>query len=162
MLKIAVIAYLSFTTVLGSALCCCNAQQLFSMVGSSTCCGKRASGELPGPQPHSHCSHHGHAHHRHENPVAEENQKTNDLPPAGHQHDKQDCPCGEHYANLVAALTDVAHWNRSDLLGQTWSALAIATSALPEFDGPLVVLTAARPAHLYGREMLRAYQIMRC
>ncbi len=161
MLKIAVIAYLSLTTVLGPALCCCNAQQLFSILEGSTCCGKLASGEISESEPYSHCSHHGHAHHRHEHPATTGNDTTDDLPPAGHQHDKQDCPCGEHHATLVAA-TDAANWNRTDLLSQTWFELALATPALPEFGGPKAVLVVATPAHLYGREMLRAYQIMRC
>ena len=162
MLKIALIAYLCLTTVLGPALCCCNAQQLFSMAEGAKCCGERELRELPGPQPLAHCSHHGHAHHRHEKPMAKDSDKTDKLPPAGHNHDKQNCPCGEHHAKLVAAVTNVAHYNGGDLQGQTWSFLAVATPTLPVFDGHLAVLIAARPAHLYGREILRAHQIMRC
>ena len=162
MLRVAFIAYLCLTTVLGPSLCCCSAQQLVAMVEGMKCCGKRAHSEFSVPERHEHCSHHGHAHHRHETPEAKDNQATNGLPPAGHKHDKQNCPCGEHHSKLVAALTNVAHWNGGDLHSSIVSVLAVATPASPEVHGNLALLTAGRPAHLYGREMLRAYQVMRC
>lgn len=169
MLRVAFIAYLCLTTVLGPSLCCCNAQQLVAMVEGVKCCGKRAHKEFSVPERHEHCSHHGHARHRHETPGAKDNETTNEmppagreLPPAGDEHDKQNCPCGQHHTKLVAALANVVLWHGGDLNSMALSVLTVATPALPEFHGNLAVLTAARPAHLYGREMLRAYQIMRC
>ena len=161
MLRVALIAYLGLTTVLGPLLCCCNAQQLFVLVAGTTCCGKLAQRDVPVPKPHDHCSHHGHSHHPHDSPVAKDNE-TSGLPSGEQRHDKHDCPCGEHHAKLVAVVTDVAHWNGGDLIGQPWSALAVSTFGLPEFGGYLADHTAGIPAHLYGREILRAYQIMRC
>jgi hypothetical protein len=169
MLRVAFIAYLCLTTIFGPSLCCCNAQQLVAMVEGVKCCGKRAHKEFSVPERHEHCSHHRHAHQRHETLEARHNETTSDLPPAGHElppagdeHDKHNCPCGQHHAKLVATLTNVVHGNGGDLQSQMRFVLAIQMPALPEFDGPLAVFSAARPAHLYGREMLRAYQIMRC
>jgi len=162
MLRVAFITYLCLATVVGPSLCCCNARQLVAMVEGVKCCGKRAHAEVTAPQRHDHCSHHGHAHHRHEAPEVPTSETTKDIPPAGHQHEKQNCPCGEHHANLVAALTDVAHWNGGDLKNSILDGLANGTLASPEVHGSLAVSTSGRPAHLYGREMLRAYQIMRC
>ena len=161
MFRVATIAYLSITTVLGPSLCCCNAQQLYALAAGQHCCGKRAERETPVSEPHDHCSHHGHSHHQHETPVAKDD-ATNDLPPGEQQHDKQNCPCGQHHAKLIASVTDVGHWNGVELVSQPWSGPAIVILALPEFDRYLADRTARTPAHLYGREMLRAYQIMRC
>ena len=162
MLRVAFIAYLCVTTVLGPSLCCCNAQQLVAMVEGIKCCGKRAHKEISVPERHGHCSHHADAHHRHAPPNAKDTETRNELPPAGHQHDKQNCPCGEHHAKLVASLTNVVHGNGGDLNGTALTILAVGTPALPALHGDSAVLTATRAAHLHGRELLRAYQIMRC
>lgn len=162
MLRVAFIAYLCVTTVLGPSLCCCNAQQLVAMVEGAKCCGKPAHKELSVPEPRGHCSHHTDAHHRHAKPEAKDTEKSSDLPPAWHQHDKQSCPCGDHQAKLVATLTNAVHGNCGDLNCTGLPILEVGTPALPELHGDLAVLAAARATHLYGRELLRAYQIMRC
>lgn len=162
MLRSVLITYLCLATVVGPSLCCCNAQRLIAMVEGVKCCGKRAHSEIPSPERHKHCSHHEHAHHHHAKPELPNSEATKDISPAEHQHDKQNCPCGEHHAKLVATLTVVANWNGVDLQNSTLGILANLMLALPEVHVNVAVSTDERPAHLYGREMLRAYQIMRC
>ena len=164
MLRVVLIAYLSLTTVLGPALCCCNAQQLISVVDGSKCCGvpgaRRSDAQLANDDGHSH--HPGHAHHRHEHSPARDVAKT-EPSPVRHEHNKENCPCGKHHASMVAAVTDSVKVKAVELQNQTWFVLVSLLPVLPEFDAEKASMIAhRRPADLCGREILRAYRIMRC
>lgn len=165
MFRVALIAYLSLTTVLGPVLCCCNAQQLFSLVEGSKCCGRRVAQDSDAQLAHEdgHDHHHGHAHHRHEHSPAPEVAKTAPTP-VPHEHDKENCPCGKSHVSMVAAaVTDGVQVKAVQIHNQTWFVLVSVMPVLPEFDAEYASIFAhLRPADLYGREMLRAYQIMRC
>jgi hypothetical protein len=65
---------------------------------------------------------------------------------------------------VAAVVVDGVQWKAVELQFQTWFVLADLTpSVLPEFDSAKASMLAnIRPADLYGRELLRAYQIMRC
>ena len=161
MLRVALIAYLSLTTVLGPALCCCNVQQLSTLVDGPKCCGKpadRRSNVETADAIHEH-GHAGH-HHRHVSPkLATEAEQV----PVPHKHDGEKCPCGKHHANLVAAITGSVQSVVGEIQHQTWSILVAALPVIAEFEVKTAsISTHQRPADLYGREMLRAYQIMRC
>ena len=165
MFRVALIAYLSTTTVLGPLLCCCNAQQLFTMVEVSKCCGKsgRVHSNAKDSEHAAHDHHHGHAHHHHEHSPVEHTSKT-DPAPTHDEHDGQNCPCGKHHASLVAvAVTDGVQLKAVELQSQTWLIVVALLPLLSDFDADYASMIAQnRPADLYGREILRAYQIMRC
>ena len=164
MFRVALIAYLSLTTVLGPALCCCNAQQLFSVVNGSSCCGKLVAqhSDAKTAQHAAHDHHDGHAHHRHESSPAKDTSKSEQAP-VSHDHDGQNCPCGRHHASLVAAVADSVQSKAVEMQNQTWSVLVAILTVVPEFDVREASINAQlRPADLYGREILRAYQILRC
>ena len=164
MLRVAVIAYLSLTTVVGPALCCCNARQLFSVVETSGnhCCRKPAREVAVPSHSHSHNHHHGHEHvaHHHSKPPA----PVEHSQPTPGEQDKPDCPCGNRQATLVStAAGEGTNVQALELQSQYFNHLAVDLPVLPEFDLKEASATAhIRPADLYGREMLRAYQTLRC
>jgi hypothetical protein len=163
MFRVVLIAYLNLTTVIGPALCCCNAKQLVSMANGSKCCGKpaarRSDAQLAHDDGHDH--HDGHAHHRHEHLPAK-GTKSNQAP-VPHEHGGQNCPCGKHHANLVAAVTDGVQAKAVEMQNQTCFVLVSILPVVPEFDVHEASINAhRRPADLYGTEILRAYQILRC
>lgn len=164
MFRASLIAYLALTTVLGPVLCCCNAQRLFLSVEGTKCCGKPvvqgADAQAAHEDGHEH--HHGHAHHQHEHSPAPD--VANPEPaPVRHEHDEENCPCGKHHASMVAAVTDSVKLKSVETQNQTWFVLVSLLPVPSEFDAEnSSIIAHRRPADLYGREMLRAYQIMRC
>jgi len=157
MFRVVLTAYLSLTTVLGPALCCCNVQQLFSMVNGSKCCGKPVARHSDAKL----AQHAAHDHHRHEHSPAKDASKS-EQPPA-HEHDGQNCPCGNHHAKLVAAVTGDVQSKAVEMQNQTWSVLVTIFPVVPKFDvHEASIIAHLRPADLYGREILRAYQTLRC
>lgn len=164
MIRVVLIAYLSLATVLGPALCCCNAQQLFSMGNGSTCCTRAVlrHSDAENTQNASHHHHHANAQHHHEHSTAKDTSKS-DQRTAPRKHGGSSCPCGKHYASLVAALTDGPPSNAGEVQNQKWSVLVAALPAMPAVAVLETFVLAHRgPAKLYGREILRAYQILRC
>jgi hypothetical protein len=163
MFRLALIAYLSLTTVLGPLLCCCNAQQLATFVGGSQCCGKRVAQQTaPENTEHAGHSYHGHSHHKHEHSPETEPSQSKQAP-VPHKHNGQNCPCGKHHASLVAAATNIVQLNAVELQAQTWNVLVAILPVAVDFEEQTASInTHLRPAKLYGREMLRAYSIMRC
>lgn len=165
MLRVAVIAYLSLTTVVGPSLCCCNFRQLYSLVLASDdhCCGKPTREVAAPAHSHSHKhDHHGHEHladHHAESPAPVE-----PAPQSPCEHDKQHCPCGGRQPTLVATTVGEGTAVRAlELQCQFLNQLTAVLLVLPEFDLKKASTTAhIRPAALFGREMLRAYQILRC
>lgn len=166
MFRIALIAYLSLTTVLGPLLCCCNAQQLLSATDSpKKCCGKSAAlkSEVHAGEHAALAHRHAHTHQSHSQSPAE-NTPESKQGPLTNEHDGRDCPCGKHHTSLVATVAAKGLPLKTiESLTQTWQVLVILLPQQPRIDAESASLIAQiRPADLYGREMLRAYQIIRC
>lgn len=166
MIRIAFVAYLCLMAALGPALCCCNLRQWLPGSESSLCCGKIGLKTDHGVHhhdgahshgKHSH-KHDGHSHH-HANSTdsASVPANTDSLP---QKHDGEECPCGRQ-DDLIAVGQDST--KVLDLQSHGTFLFAVALPVKLQLD----VVDAAsipqvRPALLAGREMLRAYQIMRC
>ena len=159
--RAAFIAYLTLATVLGPNLCCCNMQQLLSLThGSSACCGKNSSSAAAADHQHhlaGHTHNHGSSHADSRTPAHESQQAPCD-------HGSRDCPCGQHHAKLVATPpSEGVQVRNSDSPDHIFCAVAIGVLFSAEFDGrDASAIAHANPASLYGREMLRAYQTLRC
>ncbi len=159
MIRVALIAYLSLTMVLGPLLCCCNAQQLLSTHdGPKKCCGKSAAPHFDGSTAKRLAHNHHHPH------SSSKDSSKSDPAPAPDEHDGQNCPCGKHHANLVATAESGGIQSKvAELPVLTWHVALATLSVRFGFDTDCVSMIAKnRPAILYGREILRAYQVMRC
>lgn len=164
MIRVAFVAYLSMMAAIGPALCCCNLRHLVAGSDASTCCGKIASksGSADDHAGHDHAGHNhkhgGHTHHHAKvadsaTPPAD----TNSLP---QRHDGEDCPCGRQ-DDLIAVGPEAA--NALDLQSHGSLLFAVALPIQVQiFAADEAEIPHVRPALLAGREMLRAYQIMRC
>jgi len=158
MFRASLVVYLTLATVLGPVLCCCNAQRLFSSVEGSKCCRKGSAAQVA----HNDAHDHGHAHHEHQHPPTPDAANSQSAP-VRHEHDDESCPCGKHHVSLVVAVPAGMQLKAADLQTPTWYILVALLPALPEIDAQNSSINAqVRPADLYGREILRAYQIMRC
>ena len=135
------------------------------MVQGSKCCGRSAIAQAHAKtsEHHVHGHHHGHAQSHHEHPPAP-GAGESEQAPANNEHDGQNCPCGKHHASLVAtAVTNGIQLKAAELPALTWHVVVAMLPVLSEFDADYASMIAQnRPATLYGREILRAYQIMRC
>ena len=160
MLRFALIAYLSLATVLRPALCCCTAEQFLP---GSTCCNVTGSPQADAPAA-SHKSHkncHGHA----QTPAQSSTDKhtQSDRKPAPCDQDGKNCPCGKRFASMAISAVSGFQSITSGVSDQSWTAQVLILDELPSID-TLQVSFLAHEWHSdrYGREMLRAYQIMRC
>jgi hypothetical protein len=170
MFRVAVIAYLSLATVMGPSLCCCNARQLFAVAGTSTCCGQSTSTATAHSHSGRHKHQHGHGHkhsHGHEHVAADHPHSAapgEQSPQKPCEHDDKNCPCGNRQAKLVAIPSgEGSHGQALELQSEFFNHLAVDLPVLPEFDVKEASTTAhIRPADLFGRDMLRAYQTLRC
>jgi len=132
MSRLFLIACFSLTSVFGPLTCCCNAKAAVSKVAESPCCHGQAD-SAP-------------LHHEH------------------HEHDGRECPCGRHHASVLsAAVTETVHVHAVDMQIQHWLVPSIVTPTVAQLDGDAASLVAhSIPNALFGRAMLRAYQVMRC
>lgn len=154
MFRLAFIAYLSLIAALGPALCCCSLRHVQAGAGQSTCCGHSAG--------HGHVHRHKHGEHAHSHTGIDPHSTSapadsSSLPP---NHDGQDCPCGRQ--REIALAVDVG---AKILESHRFSSFEffVALPIQPVLN-PIQATTipSVKPAMLAGREMLRAYQIMRC
>jgi hypothetical protein len=74
------------------------------------------------------------------------------------------CPCGKRHATtLTVAAVDHGQIRSFDLPIHVWTAYEEFESLLTEICGNSPAMIAySVPPGLFGRDMLRAYQIMRC
>lgn len=163
MFRFGLIAYLGLTTVFGPLVCCCSARELIGLLNSqrfwntrasrSVVEGSRLSKKIRSDKAdccHKHSPKHG------------TSNRPENVPPYN-EHDGSNCPCGQHQATLVTVAindTDVKAPEGSD---QFWTSLI---ASLPSINCVNCLATSINvhnpPAGLYGRDLLRAYQIMRC
>lgn len=169
MIRFALTAYLSLMAALGPALCCCNLRHLLAGSDTSSCCGKMHAKASPGADRHGHShhghshahgdhAHHHHAHHHHAHaPGPASPVDSNPLP---QNHDGKDCPCGGQDELIAVGANDA----KAPVL-QNHGALLFAVALPIQPQASAVEATSipqVRPSLLAGRELLRAYQIMRC
>lgn len=137
MFRVVLTAYLCFAAFCGPLFCCCAlGHATTTQAGEQpSCCGKSSA-------------------------------KTNDDPRSPRDHAPGSCPCRKHHSTMtgaVVAKTDVS----SDALGPTFFTdfFAFPASILPEphdvSSGTKAKFLIGPPASLAGRELLRAYQILR-
>jgi len=132
------------------------------MVNGSQCCGKPVAQQTDAKKANGAGHHHGQTGHCHEHSPVEE-APTSEQAPVPSEHDGQNCPCGKHHAKLVAAATNLVQLNTIELQDQPWNVLVAVLPEAALFAPQAASINShLRPAKLYGREMLRAYQIMRC
>ena len=157
MFRVAFIAYLSLATVFGPLLCCCNMQRLLGSPTNRYCCQRQV--ECHKSQHCKSCERHRSNSQSEKDAQATENSSHRHAPPGG------ECPCGRRHATMLAS-------------GGSSQSLSHSTIDIPTLQWPLPIDTLPvqasvvasitsmiakfRPADLYGREILRAYQIMRC
>lgn len=166
MIRIALTAYLSLMAALGPALCCCNLRYLLAGADTFSCCGKMHAKAVPGAdhQGHAAHNHHGHSHQHGDHPHHHHAQGSSPAAPANstslpQNHDGKDCPCGGQ-DELIAIGTDA-----KPLVLQNQATLLFAVALPIQLQVSVVEATSipqVRPSLLAGRELLRAYQIMRC
>ncbi len=162
MFKILLTAYISLVAASGPLLCCCTLQHLTTAAGGKGCCAKTAAFiEHEHHAGHEHHSHQpGHHHHGTVKP------RTNDEGQPSHAAspqlcDEERCGCDQDEKHLATLPQSHSSEQRGDSNAH-WSFVPVISASL------LLRFTAAQerlisdtaPILLYGREMLRAYQIL--
>lgn len=160
MIRFALIAYLSLTTVFRPALCCCLAKQVLS---DSTCChttvDSTSATEQHRHKPHKHC--HGHA--KFPKPSLAERHTPPERMPTPCDPDGEKCPCGKQFVSMAFTAAAGLQTSSFDVQDSTWAApLVILSAVSPSDTSQTSLLAQGRRSDRFGREMLRAYQIMRC
>ena len=147
MFRAVLIAYLSVATAMSSSFCCCSMRQLFARSATASCCKAGVLRETSCPN-------------------CQQEESDNDtnaqakLPCDGDRH----CGCGIRQAKQIAPTTVVGETSPS------WGWLDLHYPDLVEYTFDPLSLDGVtsrfrkkqRPAALYGRDILRAYQILRC
>lgn len=160
MLRVVLVAYLTFTVVLGPGLCCCSAQLLIPGAEGG-CCGDHKA-DLS--------AHEGHAHHHHHHGEAEHSSPQNTKvaegsKPSPCEHNQQDCPCGRHQQTLSNSQSaDTATIRALETQGLNIWALVVDTLSLDSSRPDLNLLLSNGhfgSRALSGREILRAYSVLR-
>ncbi len=161
MLRLTLVAYLTFTVVLGPGLCCCSAQLLFPGAGGAGCCGSHHHEAL------AH-DHHAHQHH-HDGDVQLEHSQTaeqeNHSKSAPCDHNQQDCPCGRHQQTLLASQScdgaTINALNSNHLVDWTLPGDFLSLNSAGQDLHFQLCKGHARPGELSGREILRAHSVLR-
>lgn len=161
MFRFALIAYLSFTTVFRPVLCCCLAKELFS---STTCC-KNTEPRTPVAASPKHKAHKGCRGHAKSDPRASEphHHPRSEQPTNPCDQEDQKCPCGKSYSSMACMVSPNIQASQSESQGHYLAQAFDFPASVQLHNGhyPLFI-EHRRESGLYGREMLRAYQIMRC
>lgn len=147
MFRAVLLAYLSIATAISSSFCCCSMRQLFARSATASCCKAGVLRETSCPN----CE---------EEESDDETNAQAKLPCGGDRH----CACGIRQAKQLAPTTVVSEASAS------WEWLDLQFPDFVEYKLDPVSLDGVtsrfrdkqRPAVLYGRDILRAYQILRC
>lgn len=159
MFRFALTAYLILTTVLRPSLCCCLTEQLLP---GTACCHDAVASQPAAPtdhKPHKNCR--GHAKPQKQSSRETLNHSEKQRSPC--ENDGSTCPCGKRFASMAVAAS--AGFQHCSIEGQNqaWTEHFLTLSVLPVSDAQNTSLLAhSRHSDRYGREMLRAYEIMRC
>lgn len=157
MFRFVLTAYLSLIAAFGPALCCCSLDHLAGMGAGDRCCVAKK----PDDHHHEHVGD-GHTHHHHAHaPTPAVAQRENVAAGTPQVSSDRHCECNRDVAQVPGLPRDgVSHGELKAQLVQSW--------VLPHvWVNPALILptTTANcceqaPAPLYGREILRAYQIL--
>ncbi len=170
MFRYLLISQLILTTVLGPALCCCTARRLFGIDKESACCEaetapsqNKAASKNHHTHRHVHSQHlHVHSSDRHAGALRKVSTSPN-ATPIRRGHDKKECPCKAHRSRLLAVVAKNLQFTTVDDISFIAMELSPSGPLQLEFDARRATLDAlCRPANLFGREILRAYQCIRC
>jgi hypothetical protein len=157
MFRLGLIAYLSLATVFGPFLCCCSVPRLTGLFGSDSRYANKAAGrnEISGNRV-------GRASCCNSQSSKPGTAKPESAPPAN-DGDRSNCPCGKHQPTVVATDVSQSQSKIVDVSEPLWDLPVANLSSLFDFDFvPQLDIVHEKPAGIYGRKMLRAFQIMRC
>jgi hypothetical protein len=173
MFRLVVITYLTISAALGPAFCCCHINKIFPWLGSTSCCGK-ANASLTEPNQHSHRHSHysgGSADHHPDKDIGHpdkdigfdtaNNQLQPDSNHESHKPCESKCPCGKEDPGLIVSYSDASSLVAISV-GMAWPFVDYSSLAQTELSGKAAISGIKTPAALSGREILRAYQTMRC
>jgi hypothetical protein len=139
-------------------------QQLFGASESTSCC-KKSGVQQSKSHCHAKASHAKGSSHHHGESQEEKDQAATEKTPVQHDHEDGECPCGRRHAKLLASSNaPVVQQLTIELQMPNWP--LAADCCIPSQVAITASITSMiarfRPADLYGREILRAYQILRC
>jgi len=143
MLRIAVTAYLTFVAFIGPGLCCCTAIRL----ADGTHCRQSRQHEH---KSRSCC---------HSKPVSDDGQRPSQNDQRPH------CPCNDHRSTPIALVASEVLVANVFTLGQAVGfmvPIAVLDGGLPIVAGSLFAPVPGDDGVLFGRDILRAFQILRC
>ena len=164
MIRIALITYLTISAALGPAFCCCQIGQIVpGFESTSSCCNSRAVSADHDCHSNKSCIHHDGVadHHSASYRTDDRQQPSEDQRPQSPC--KPNCPCGKHDPGmLVSSVGEVSIFGSSVLFGTDWLLGTSSPTTLTDLPGKTANFLDVRPALLSGREILRAYQTMRC
>jgi hypothetical protein len=162
MFRAVLIAYMCAATVTGPLVCCCTLRAAAPAEGGGHCCsGHEKAASTHARSGHDHHHEHRHASHGHSPAVA----STDEGSPSGKEDPgEHHCPCGRRHATtLTVAAIEHGMVRGFDLPIPVWMPYEACDLLLTEICGPSSAINAySVPPGLFGRDMLRAYQIMRC
>jgi hypothetical protein len=166
MLRAALFTYLIVSAGIGPAICCCQLKQFLGVQKSSPCCGLNLAANKPGKaSSHEHCSRCKHTTQDDSlrSALASDGLSSVNSKPTPESPCKPNCPCGRHEPGLILTAPELIN---SSLIGQYPSqefgssySIAISIVTHLSFVGGFAI---EKPAAISGREILRAYQILRC
>lgn len=166
MLRAALFTYLIISAAIGPALCCCQLKQFLGIQKSSPCCEiNLAANKQDKADSHGHCSRCRHTTQDDDlrNALASDGLASDNSKPTPESPCKPNCPCGRHEPGLIGTAPELINSNSigqypSQEFGNSYS-IAISTVTHLSFVGGFAI---EKPVAISGREILRAYQILRC
>jgi hypothetical protein len=161
MFRYLLITYLSLTTVAGPFFCCC-------MLGThqskmTGCCTRIRTVAAPikqTPSKHSHSHARCKGHHHHSEAVQKPESDSQQPVPC----EREQCPCGGCDAKAIAIANKAVNFDNpaeSYSVGDAW---IVSTNVFPRIPFYLDPLASDEKVTQFsgGRDLLRAYCIMRC
>lgn len=167
MFRILLTAYVSLVAACGPALCCCSFQHLATAAGSEGCCAKKAAHDGHAQHAgHSHHADHAHRHARHDHlaaakPASGDQAKPADADSVPQVCDEHRCGCNRDKTQFVSLPKKHLGEQRGDWAAELNFVPVVSDYSLLRLPIAAQHLSSGTfHASLYGREMLRAYQIL--
>jgi hypothetical protein len=164
--RAALFTYLIVSAAIGPAICCCQLKQFLGVQKSSPCCAlNQIATKQDKANSHEHCSRCKHATQDDDlrNALASDGLGSDNSIPTPKSPCQPNCPCGRHEPGLIGTAPGLVN---SNLIGQFpsqeygyASSIAIPAVNYLAFVGGF---EHEKPVAISGREILRAYQILRC
>jgi hypothetical protein len=140
MFRLAIVIPLILPLGLGPAFCCCNLRQLLLTNHTHSCCGQGSTRDSEG-----------------------NNADVAEVSIAAVNGGRSACGCQRFHGGLNATLGGGASAEDFGLHLPTWldALLSVTRSSFDDVPGPLQ-RDREMPSRISGREILRAYQVLRC